>query len=123
MNKFSPTSLKRLGTCDVRLQELMANVLQRRDISITSGHRGEEEQNILFEQGYSMLMYPHSRHNSYPSQAVDIVPWPEKWDSDAAFDELAVIVKEEAEKLSIDIVWGGDWTSFVDKPHWELRDV
>ena len=67
-------------------------------------------------------MFPMSKHNIKPSLAVDVVPWPLDWTNIDRFIELGRIVKEEAEKLKIDVDWGGEWKTFKDYPHWEKRD-
>jgi peptidoglycan L-alanyl-D-glutamate endopeptidase CwlK len=120
-NKFSEISKARLGTCHEDLVTLMYHVLARRDISITCGYRSKDEQNRAYEEGKSQLKWPRSQHNKVPSRAVDIVPYPEKWSSIEAFKELAVIVKEEASLLGIEVEHGGDWTHFKDYPHWQLK--
>ena len=43
------------------------------------------------------------------------------WEDKEQFKKFADIVKTKALNYGIDIVWGGDWTSFVDMPHWELK--
>jgi len=121
MNKFSRISKSRLNECHPDLQHLMEHVLVRRDISIACGHRTEAEQNAAYDGGYSKLKYPRSKHNSFPSRAVDIIPYPEGYKATKEqWAELGRIVKEEAELLGISIVWGGDWQRFKDRPHWEL---
>jgi peptidoglycan L-alanyl-D-glutamate endopeptidase CwlK len=102
-------------------QNKFSHVLARRDISITCGYRSKAEQDKAYEDGFSKLKWPESQHNKRPSRAVDVVPYPEKWSSVEAFEELAVIVKEEAELLGIDVEWGGDWVHFRDYPHWQLK--
>jgi peptidoglycan L-alanyl-D-glutamate endopeptidase CwlK len=114
MKKFSEASERKLQTCDVKLQRLMNAVLQRQDIIIICGHRTEKEQNEAFKNGFSKLKFPKSKHNQYPSQAVDIAPYPLNWNDINGFNKLAVIVKEEAAKLKTNIEWGGDWKSFKD---------
>ena len=114
-------SLRNLRTCHEDLQKLVYEVIQVRDIKVTAGYRGEKEQNACFANHTSMLKYPQSLHNKEPSLAVDIVPYPELWDSPQAFMELSVIIKDAAKKLGISIQWGGDWKKFKDLPHWELK--
>lgn len=122
MPTFSNKSLERLATCDPRLQDLMNEVIKETDIIIICGHRNKDEQNLAFIQGNSKLNYPKSRHNSLPSQAVDIAPYPLDWNDLEAFRELAIIVKEKAEELGIDIEWGGEcFGSFIDMPHYQLK--
>lgn len=122
MPKFSKTSLDRLNTCDSRLIRLMEVVISEMDITILCGHRGREEQNKAFMEGKSKLCYPKSKHNSYPSRAVDICPYPINWDDIDGFKELATIVKQKAQELDIPIEWGGDWIGFKDYPHWQIKD-
>jgi hypothetical protein len=46
------------------------------DFKILCGHREEKEQNEAFNKGNSKLKWPQSKHNSLPSLAVDIAPFP-----------------------------------------------
>jgi len=130
MFKYGKTSTKRLESCDPKLQELMHEVLKRsgQDVSILCGHRGEEAQNLAFMEKKSKVKFPNSNHNSYPSKAVDIAPYPIDWDNILGFKELAFLVLEVAEDLDIEVRWGGDWDrdgdlkdqTFNDYPHFEL---
>ena len=122
MNKWSKRSLDNLQTCDYRLQLLFNTVLQVHDCSIICGYRGEEEQNKAFAEGKSKLKYPNGKHNKNPSIAVDVLPYPFKgWEDKEDFKKFSDIVKAVAYALNIPIVWGGDWVSLVDMPHWELK--
>ena len=76
MSKFSTKSLQYLETCNKQLQDLLHEVVKYQDCKILSGHRGEEEQNELFERGMSKARYPNSNHNTYPSSAVDVMSYP-----------------------------------------------
>ena len=60
----------------------------------------------------------NSRHIT--GHAVDMVPWPVDWEDLERFEQMAEAMKEAAEELDISIVWGGDWKSFYDAPHFEL---
>jgi len=135
MASFSKTSTDRLLTCHAVLQDLMKRVVARRDCMIACGHRNEEDQNEAFDKSFSKLKFPQSKHNQSPSMAVDVVPWPEKWDDKGAFVELAIIMREEwdlmddEDKQGFKLRWGGNWstmghepntTGFIDLPHWEL---
>ncbi len=124
MPQFSNKSLERLATCDQRLQDLMHEVIKETDITILCGHRGEEEQEAAFNTGKSKLHYPYSKHNSFPSMAVDIAPYPIDWNDLESFRKLSVIVKEKAEELGINIEWGGEcFGKFVDMPHYQIKEV
>ncbi len=128
MPTFGTNSLKNLSTCNEKLQRLMNEVIKDHDFSVICGTRGEKDQNAAFAAGMSKLKYPNSKHNSLPSQAVDIAPYPIDWNNTQRFKDLAKVVLAKAKELGIDIRWGGDWNcngkeddSFVDLPHFELR--
>lgn len=128
--KFSTKSEERLATCDIRLQTVMALVLDVMDISIVCGYRNYQAQDKAFELGYSKLKWPHSKHNESPSKAVDVIPYPTKWDSKEHFYMLNGAVQAIASRLGYTIRWGGDWNrnniftdqSFNDLAHFELVD-
>ena len=89
------------------------------DFSITEGLRTKERQKALFDAGKSQTM--NSRHLT--GKAVDIavikdgeVTWDFKY-----YQLVADHIKKVAKELKIDIVWGGDWQSFKDGPHFELH--
>jgi peptidoglycan L-alanyl-D-glutamate endopeptidase CwlK len=90
------------------------------DVSIIDGHRGKERQNEAFKNGFSTLKYPDSKHNSNPSRAVDVAPYPIDWKDIERFEELALIIFEVANEMNVDIEWGGNWKNFPDVPHWQL---
>lgn len=118
-----PVVAKRSGlsTCDQRLIKLVKAVSKRTPVVVLECHRGKKRQNWLYRKKRTYLKYPHSRHNKFPSQAVDMAPAPLNWHDEEAFLRFAIIVKEEAEKLKIDLTWGGDWKYFKDMSHFELR--
>jgi len=129
MPKFSKASRARLNSCDPRLIALMEAMIVDHDFTILCGHRNKEEQDIAFKAGASKLQFPKSKHNSYPSRAVDIAPYPIDWNDIDRFIELAEAVKTKADKMGIKIIWGGDFNNdgdktthdSWDKPHFELR--
>jgi hypothetical protein len=55
--------------------------------------------------------------------AVDMVSTNYAWElTKAEWFAIGVIGKRVAERLDIDVVWGGDWTRPYDPAHWELAD-
>jgi hypothetical protein len=120
MYKFSDKSIERLNTCHPDLIKLFNEVIKGMDCSIICGYRGEKEQNLAYESGYSQLKYPDSKHNKQPSLAVDVLPYPTLYSDSRAIYHLAGYIKGIAEGLGIKIQWGGDWKTFIDAPHWEL---
>jgi len=127
MPHFSDKSYSNLETAHPLLQRLMDSCIIDYDFSVICGHRGEAAQNEAFSKGYSKLKYPKSKHNSMPSMAVDIVPYPLDWKNIDSFKALSVHIKGVWDKIPVaeregyTLSWGGDWTSFRDYPHWELR--
>ena len=125
--KFSKESLYRLDTCHPVLKLLMIRVLDTspRDMTILCGHRGEADQNDAYSKGNSKLRWPQSKHNSMPSLAVDVAPYPIDWLNTLAFKELAVCVKSVWDEMTDDerdgwhLMHGGDW-KMRDYPHWQI---
>ena len=127
MPKFSARSLKNLEQCHPLLQLLMYEAIKVTDFSVICGFRGEKEQNEAYARGNSKLKWPQSKHNQTPSLAVDIVPYPIDWNDERRFRTLGTVVKEiwaqlpEEKKEGWSLSWGGDWKTFKDFPHFELR--
>lgn len=120
MPKLSERSLKQLSTCCQELQDICNEAIKYFDFTVIQGHRGEREQNDAFNRGASKLRYPESKHNTNPSLAVDIAPYPIRWTDKKKFVELSKIMKRIAKEKNINLVWGGDW-KFVDMPHYEVK--
>ena len=128
MPRFGRTSKKRLLTCDEDLQDLFNEVIKYVDCSILEGHRDEESQNKYFKDGKTKVKYPNGRHNSIPSRAVDVVPYPVDWNDRERFHLFAGFVLGIAQSMEINVRWGGDWNKnfevddnkFDDFPHFEL---
>ena len=128
MPRFGSRSRQRLDTCDERLQKVFERVVEEIDCTILEGERGEERQNFLYDSGQSKLRYPNGKHNSSPSLAVDVAPWPIDWEDKERFVLFAGFVLGVAKEMGIKLRWGGDWdqdwttkdTKFFDGPHFEL---
>ena len=129
MAKFGRTSVSRLDTCDKSLQNLFNEVVKHFDCSILVGHRGEKEQNEAFDKGNSQVRWPKGKHNSNPSTAVDVAPYPIDWEDRERFTYFAGFVKGIAANTGISLRWGGDWDNdtdlkdnkFDDLVHFELK--
>ena len=79
MPYFGTKSKQRLATCDERLQKVFNEVIKYVDCSVLEGHRGQERQDKLYEEGKTKLKFPNGRHNMDPSNAVDVTPYPVDW--------------------------------------------
>lgn len=126
--KFSEQSLRHLQTCDHDLQEIFHHVIEVIDCQVIEGARGQMRQNELNRTGMSRVLWPNSKHNTDPSLAVDVAPYPIDWNDRERFVYFAGIVKGIAHGLGYKIRWGGDWDgdndlrdqTFMDLVHFEL---
>lgn len=121
MPKFSNRSLNNKATLELDLQLVLEEAIRNYDFTIICGYRGKDEQNTAFKEGHSKLKWPESRHNQFPSRAVDIIPYPSGFTDENEFYVMATYVLAAANKLGIEVVWGGHWKTLVDKPHFELK--
>lgn len=134
MAKFSAYSLNQLSTCDPRIQRICNEAIKYFDFKVNEGHRGKADQDEAVATGASKTPWPTSKHNSYPSRAVDIVPYPIDW-TDAEkphlrFAFMMGVIKVCADQLGIKIRFGMDWNrnldprdeDFIDLPHFELDE-
>lgn len=129
MYSFSQRSLNNLKNVDARLVKICNELIKRIDFTVIEGFRSPERQKELFDKGFSKIdgISKKGKHNYSPSLAIDIIPYKKghnpfdgSKESDLMFNELSKQFKEVAKQLSIKIQWGGDWVSFIDKPHFEL---
>ena len=124
MYKWSKKSSDLLATCDKRLQDLANMMLARSefDLTITCGYRTKEEQDEAYKNGKSNAKFGQSKHNYFPSHAIDIIPCPVNWDKkDKRWQKTALNAMWCAGKLGIEITWGGDFKTLEDYPHYELK--
>ena len=129
MPRFGKRSKERLATCDERLQEVFNEVIQFVDCSVLEGHRSQERQDKLYDEGKTKVKYPRGRHNSNPSRAVDVTPYPVDWEDRERQTLFAGFVLGIARAKGIKLRWGGDWdmdfkvmdNRFDDFPHFEVR--
>ena len=130
MFKFGKKSRERLSTCDERLQKVFNEVIKYVDCSILEGHRDERKQDRYYAEGKTKVRYPMGRHNSKPSRAVDVAPYPIDWDDRERFHLFSGFVLGLARGMGIRLRWGGDWNmnfevddnKFDDFPHFEIRE-
>lgn len=90
--------------------------ITEQDFTVIEGIRNINRQRELVKAGKSTTM--NSRHIT--GHAVDMVPWPVDWNDLERFEVMSEAMKSAAEELEVPIVWGGDWKSFYDAPHFEL---
>lgn len=128
MPSFSEQSKARLYTCHPALIEVCNAVIKDIDITVLEGFRDEATQNRAYALGNSTKRWPESKHNTLPSLAVDIAPYPVDWEDYYRWRMFGGYVLWRAEHMGIKLRWGGDWDDdgdiwdhrFVDMPHFEL---
>lgn len=119
--KWSKRSLDNLKGIHPDLRRVMDRALQESplDFTVIEGLRTEARQRELVAKGASKTM--NSRHIT--GHAVDLMPTGP--DGKGSFDwslyhRLAPSVKAAAKAEGVALVWGGDWKTFPDGPHFEL---
>ena len=125
---FSKLSQERLDSCAPQLRLVMRAVLEQQDCTILCGHRNQEDQEKAFAEGKSKLHWPHGRHNSFPSYALDAAPYPIDWTDRERLILFAGRVLGTAAMMGVNLRWGGDWDgdgltkdeTFQDLVHFEL---
>lgn len=88
------------------------------DFTVLEGLRTPERQKLLRDSGASQTL--NSRHIT--GHAVDLgalVDGEVRWDW-PLYHKIAAVMKQSAKELNVAIVWGGDWRTFKDGPHFEL---
>ena len=153
MPSFSKKSLENLESCTNNLQMIARDAIERINFAVICGHRGKQGQELSFQDGKSKLHYPKSKHNFFPSRAMDLVPywskiphirWGEKSDyallcteektcyltfemyHDAcilAFNKLALEIFFSAKKLEIKGIEWGGNWKMQDLPHFQESRV
>ena len=116
---FSEQSEQHLAEIHDDLYEVvfLARLISEVPFEIIDGLRTIEEQRDYFNNGFSKTM--KSKH--LEGLAVDVVPIPVTWEPEA-FLPIAEAMKQAADILDTPIVWGGDWRTFKDYPHFELKE-
>ncbi len=123
-------SKQRLGGVHPDLKSVveLAITMTKVDFAVLEGQRSNERQAELYAAGATNTM--NSRHRVKRvedggdgfAHAVDLGAWVShevRWDW-PLYDKIAEAMKLAAIELDIEIVWGGDWRSFKDGPHFQL---
>jgi len=122
MRRWSDSSRRKLETCHRDLQTLANTVLGFHDCKVITGHRGKEEQERMVREGKSRINWPNGKHNSFPSNAIDLAPYrpnQDPWDFEYSL-YFAGLVLGTAEvlydmgRMTHRVRWGGNWSSVRD---------
>lgn len=110
---FGQKSIGNLNALTYNLQKVARKTLELElmDFAIICSFRSEAEQNKLFSEGKSKVKWPDGKHNKYPSEAMDLVPYVAGKISWNKFHccVLAGIILAVAKIEDISLRWGGNW--------------
>lgn len=91
------------------------------DFVVTCGLRTMEEQAQAVARGASQTMKSKHLTGEAVDLAVKLKNGRVSWDFEE-YVALSKIVKDVALRHGVKIVWGGDWHSLKDGPHFELAE-
>ena len=125
MPRFGKRSKQRLKGVDVKLVNVLNELVKIMDVTIIEGLRTQERQDELVAKGASKTRY--SKH--IQGKAVDLAPYPIDWEDRERFHYMGGMVRGIAEQLNVPVRWGGDWdsdgeikdNSFDDLVHVEIK--
>ena len=135
--KLSRSSKKNIKGIDARLIKLVNRVLKKSDIDFGvpgyGGFRTAQEQNNLFHKRPKVTQIDGFKRVSYhqSGNAFDIFVYDEHgacWDCREKYVTLSKLFKAEFQAMKDEgifkeetFTWGGDWTRFVDLPHYQIN--
>lgn len=120
---FSTKSKSKLMGCHTKLQELFEEVCKTHDCTILEGYRDKKRQDEAYKSGLSKLKFPQSKHNRFPSHAIDVIPYPIDFSDVKRIYNFGFFVLETARKMKINIRWGGDWDGDGDTRDQKFNDL
>jgi peptidoglycan L-alanyl-D-glutamate endopeptidase CwlK len=124
---FSEKSLNRMSGVNWQIIEVakLALSISSIDFGIPrhGGLRTAEEQQQLFNDKASQLDGTIKKSYHQSGMALDVFAYV---DGKASWDEchltiIAAAMLEAANRLSVNMRWGGHWANFKDMPHFEVR--
>jgi peptidoglycan L-alanyl-D-glutamate endopeptidase CwlK len=133
LGRFDPRSEKNIAGLHIKAQALARRFLRASSSSpelkahgvtvrIISGTRTYQEQADLFAQGRSKpgrvvtkARPGRSNHNFGIAWDIGLFKGTDYLDESALYDSVGMIGKD------LGLEWGGDWPSFIDKPHFQLK--
>ena len=126
MYKFGKRSRERLKGVDARLINVLNELIKMMDVTIIEGVRSAKRQEELLAKGATKVKY--SKHME--GKAVDLAPYPIKWDDRDGFYYMGGMIRGIAQQLGYKVRFGGDWdsdgdtrdNSFDDLVHMEILD-
>ena len=128
--RFGARSEHKLRTCDFNIQRVLRRALLFGvlDFSIIDGHRNKARQNEYFNARpqKSQVEWPNGKHNTFPSDAVDIAPWINggiPWEDSRYWYTLAGVVMAAAAVEGVVLRAGYDWDGDSDLSDQRFHDL
>lgn len=146
MFRLSNRSLSILATVHEDMQKVVKRAIEitKVDFGVIQGLRTLDEQYRLYGKGrtpaqcaavgcpreYSdmtkrqVTWIDPRRGNHLSGNAVDLAAFVHgkiDWNNLDLYRQISLAMKQAAEELKVPIVWGGDWKTTKDFPHYELR--
>jgi peptidoglycan L-alanyl-D-glutamate endopeptidase CwlK len=130
LGTFDPRSETNIATLHVKAQELARKFMKavagfEVTVRIISGTRTYAEQDRLFAQGrtapgkiVTKAKGGESNHNFGIAWDVGLFRGGEYLDGDTAAEEALYIKLAQLKPAGLE--WGGDWTGFKDRPHYQV---
>lgn len=118
--KFGVRSKRSLAGVHPELVKVAHRALEISEVDfvVTEGLRSYSRQCELYRAGASTTL--NSRHlTGHAIDVAAVVGENVRWDWPLYY-KIADAMKLAAKELGVSIVWGGDWKSFKDGPHFEL---
>lgn len=118
--RLSQRSLSRMNGVHPDLVKVVKRAIEitEVDFAVTEGLRTKERQVQLVKAGASKTM--NSRHlTGHAIDLVAVLNGKISWDWPLYY-KIAAAMKQAAKELNVPIIWGGDWRTFKDGPHYEL---
>lgn len=128
MRQWSNRSLKNLQGIHPDLRRVLDRTLQESpvDFVVNEGLRTIERQRELLRIGATTTL--NSRHLT--GHAVDLYAWVDlnlngkveftEMSNPRLMRKIADAIKAAAQTENVPVIWGGDWRTFKDMPHFEL---
>ena len=120
-HRFSSRSLKALQNVNPNLVHVAYRALQISsvDFIIIEGTRTKSRQRKLVARGASMTMWS----NHLTGNAIDVAVYTDgviHWNIDDMI-QISKAFKSASAEMGVELTWGGDWKTFIDMPHYEVR--
>ena len=97
MFKFGKKSKERLKGVDVKLVNVLNELIKIMDVTIIEGLRSEERQKELLAKGATKVKY--SKHME--GKAVDLAPYPIDWKNRDGFHYMGGMIRGIAKQLGV----------------------